>query len=157
MFSAAYKKLMATALAGAALASAMAVSGASADPHAIDTHNRAVGEAQAADTYQDLRSPDAVDAARAAGGSPEVAPPPSSIAASAGDGYQALRSPDTRDYAEGYAPASQSQPVVDEPSEPAGFDLTSAAIGAVAAGALSLLLMATLGLRRPAGRRPASA
>jgi hypothetical protein len=157
MFSAAYTKRLATALCGAALASAMAVSGASADPHAIDTHNSAVAEAQAADTYQDLRSPDAVDAARAAGGSPEVAPPPSSIAASAGDGYQDLRSPETRGQAEGYNPTPESQPVVDEPSEPAGFDLTSAAIGAVAAGGLSLLLMAILGMRRPAGRRPASA
>lgn len=157
MFSAAYMKRLATALCGAALASAMAVSGASADPHAIDTHNRALAEGQSADTYQDLRSPDTVDAARAAGDPPEVAAPPSSIAASAGDSYQDLRSPDTRDYAEGYAPPSQSQPVVDEPSEPAGFDLTSAAIGAVAAGGLSLLLMAILGMRRPAGRRPASA
>jgi hypothetical protein len=157
MFSVAYKKLMATALAGGALASAMAVSGASADPHAIDTHNRAVAEAQAADTYQDLHSPDAVDAARAEGDSPEVAPPPSSIAASAGGSYQDLRSLDTRDQAEGYNPTPKSQPVVDEPSEPAGFDLVSAAIGAVAAGALSLVLMAMVGTRRSPGRRPASA
>ncbi len=42
MFSAAYKTRLATALAGAALASALAVSGASADQHAIDAHNRAV-------------------------------------------------------------------------------------------------------------------
>jgi hypothetical protein len=132
MFSAAYKKRLATALAGAALASALVVSGASADPHAIDAYNRAANP-------------------------PEVAPPPSSIAAPAGDEYQDLRMPDTRDAAEGYAPTLEPQPVADEPSEPAGFDLVSAAIGAVAAGALSLVLMATLGLRRPAARRAASA
>jgi hypothetical protein len=132
MFSATYKKRLATALAGAALASALVVSGASADPHAIDAANRAANP-------------------------PAAAPPPSSIAASAGDEYQDLRAPDTRDQAEGYSPTLEPQPVADGPSEPTGFDLVSAAIGAVAAGALSLVLMATLGLRRSTGRRPASA
>jgi hypothetical protein len=133
MISATYKKRLATALAGAALASALAVSGASADPHAIDAASRAADAPAAAP------------------------PPPSSIAASAGDKYQDLRAPDTRDQAEGYSPTLEPQPVAGGPSEPTGFDLVSAAIGAVAAGALSLVLMATLGLRRSTGRRPASA
>ena len=84
--------------------------------------------------------------------SPEVAPPVMfSIAASAGEEYQDLRS---AGLAESPRPTVAQQPVV---SEPSGFDLVSAAIGAVAAGALSLVLMATLSMRRPAGRRAASA
>jgi hypothetical protein len=153
MFSVSYKRRLATAMAGAALASAMVVSGASADQHAIDAHNRAVNPpeaapppssmaASAAEEYQDLRSPDAVDAARAAGDAPDAT-------------TQDLRAPDTRDAAEGYSPTLESQPVADEPSEPTGFDLMSAAIGAIAAGALSLVLMASLGMRR--SRRPVSA
>jgi hypothetical protein len=152
MFSPAFKTRLATALAGAALASALVVSGASADPHAIDAYNRTAAPpppssiaASAEEEYQDLRSPDAVDAARAAGDPLGVAGP------------QDLRSPDTRDAADGYAPQVEPQPVADEPSEPSGFDLVSAAIGAVAAGALSLMLMAILGLRRPPRGRPASA
>jgi hypothetical protein len=120
MLSAAFKTRLATALAGAALASALIVSGASADPHAIDAHDRAVNP-------------------------PPVASP------------QDLRMPDTRDQAEGYSPTLESQPVADEPSSPSGFDWVSAAIGAVAAAALSLLLVATLGLRRPAPRWATSA
>jgi hypothetical protein len=132
MFSVTYKKRLATAIAGAALASALAVSGASADPHAIDAANREANP-------------------------PVVAPPPSSIAASAAEEYQDLRMPDRRTPAEEYAPALEPQPVADEPSEPGGFDLMSAVIGAVAAGGVSLVLMATLGVRRPPRRRPASA
>ena len=153
MFSAAHKKRLATAMAGAALASALIVSGASADPHAIDAHARAAVE----QGYQDLRSPDTVDAARAAGDPPEVAPPQSSIAASAGGEYQDLRSPDTRDHAEDYQPMTESEPVVDESPAPGGFDWVSAAIGAAVAGGLSLVLLAALGMRRPANRRAASA
>jgi hypothetical protein len=125
MFSAAYKKRLATAMAGAALASALVVPGASADPHAIDTAR--------------AKLDDAIDKARA------------------GDEYQDLRNPDTRGQAEGYAPTPEPPLVADEPSEPTGFDLASAAIGAVAAGGLSLVLMATLGTRRPPRRRPAGA
>jgi hypothetical protein len=117
MLSAAYKRRLATALAGAALASAMVVSGASADPF-TDSEREKVEQFQA---------------------------------------HQDLRSPDTRDQAEGYAPTLESQPVADEPSSPGGFDWVSAAIGAAAAAGLSLVLMATLGLRRPAARRAASA
>jgi hypothetical protein len=136
----AYRKRLATAMAAAALASALVVSGASAD-----------------EGYQDLRSPDAVDAARTAGDPPDVAPPPSSIAAPAGETYEDLRSPDARDAAEDYHPTLDSQPVFDEPSEPSGFDWVSAAIGAAAAAGLALVLVATLGLRRPARRGAASA
>jgi hypothetical protein len=120
MHSATYRKRLTTAVAGAALASALAVSGASAN-------------------YASVGSP-------GAGDPPEVAPPPSSIAVSAAEEYQDLRSPETA-----------AQAVADEPSEPTGFDPVSAAIGAVAAGGLSLVLMATLGMRRTARRRPASA
>jgi hypothetical protein len=81
-----------------------------------------------------------------------VPPPPSSIAASAADEYQDLRAPDTR-----AQPELPQQPVADEPSEPSGFDFVSAAIGAIVAGALSLGLVATLGMRRPPRDRPASA
>ena len=123
MPSASYRKRLTTALAAAALASALAVSGAHAHYGSQST------------------------------GSPEVAPPASSIAASAGEEYQALRSTGTGDVASAH-PTPAQQPVVDEPS---GFDPVSAAIGAVAAAALSLVLMATLATRRPTGRRAASA
>jgi hypothetical protein len=151
MFSPAFKTRLATALAGAALASALVVSGASA------SHG-----------YQPAQP------------SADVPPPPSSIAVSAEEEYQDLRSPDTRDLAEGYAPGNAqdlrspdtrdlaqgyqpelpAQPVADEPSEPSepsGFDFVSAAIGAIAAGGIALLLMVALGLRRPPRERPASA
>ena len=124
MPSATFKKRLTTALAAAALSSALAASGA----------------------YAHYGSQ--------SGASPEVAPPASSIAASAAEEYQDLRSAGV---AEGSRPTPAQQPVVDEPSEPSGFDLVSAAIGAVAAGALSLVLMATLSMRRPTGRRAASA
>ena len=76
-------------------------------------------------------------------GSPaQVAPPPSSIAASAAEEYEALRS-------QGEPQATTTSVA----SEPSGFDCVSAAIGAAAAGALSLLLMATVGTRLPIGRR----
>jgi hypothetical protein len=79
---------------------------------------------------QDLRSPDARDAATASG--------PSPVSVSSG---QDLRSPDTRDVAAGYHP----EPVAVAAPEPSGsgegFDWVSAAIGAAAFGGLSLLLV----------------
>lgn len=130
MFSASWKKGLATALAGAVLVSALVVSGASG--HA-----------------QDLRSSDGVDEARVA----------SSIAAATGQGYQDLRSPDTRDQAEGRFPTHASQPVVDEPSPSGGFDLTSAAIGAAAGTGMVIVLLAVGALvrRRPLRRRHGAA
>jgi hypothetical protein len=148
MISAAYKKHLATAMAGAALASALAVSGASA--HYGSQHQRSTDvapppssiAASAGEEYTDLRMPDTRDAARAA----EV------------ESYTDLRSPDARDAGLAEAPSTplEPQPVAAAPSEPAGFDLASAAIGAIAAAGLSLVLMATLGMRRP-GRRGAAA
>ena len=144
MFSPAFKTRLATALAGAALASAMAVSGASASngyqPESVPPPPSSIA-VSAADEYQDLRSPDTRDLAE--GYAPGTA--------------QDLRSPDTRDLAEGYQPELPTQPVADEPSEPSGFDFVSAAIGAIAAGGVALLLMVALGLRRPPRGRPASA
>jgi hypothetical protein len=75
---------------------------------------------------------------------PTVAPPPSSIAVSAQDEYESLR-------------AAAQQPSVDEQSEPSGFDLASAAIGAAVAAGLAIVLAGALGMRRPAGGRAASA
>lgn len=158
MISPALKTRLATALAGAALASALVVSGASAhygqqtdSPAYVPPPPSSIA-VSAAEEYQDLRSPDAVDAARAAGDPPEATSPsgPYPVAKD----YQDLRAPDTRDLAEGYQPELPQQPVADEPS---GFDFVSAAIGAIAAGAVALVLMAALGLRRPPRGRPASA
>jgi hypothetical protein len=147
MFSPALKTRLATALAGAALASALAVSGASAhygqqpdSPAYVPPPPSSIA-VSAAEEYQYLRSPDTRDQVdRYAPGNP-----------------QDLRAPDTRDAAEGYQPELPQQPVADEPSEPSGFDFVSAAIGAIAAGAAALVLVATLGLRRPPRGRPASA
>jgi hypothetical protein len=143
MFSTAYNTRLASALAGAALASALVVSSASADQHAIDAHNRAVNPPPVA-SPQELRSSNT----RA---QPEVGPPPSSIAKSAAEEYEKLRAQAADN------PAPAPQPVADEPSGQGGFDLMSAAIGAVAAAAMSLVLMASLGLRRPTSRDAASA
>jgi hypothetical protein len=145
MFSPALKTRLATALAGAALASALAVSGASAH-YGQQTDNPVPPPpssiaASAAEEYQDLRNPDTRD--QADGYAPGTA--------------QDLRMPDTVDAANGYRPELAQQPVADEPAEPSGFDFVSAAIGAIAAGALSLVLIATLGMRRPPRDRPASA
>jgi hypothetical protein len=147
---------LAVALTGAALATVALAPGASAIP------------------YQDLRSPDAADAARTAGD----APPPSSIAASAGAVYQDLRSPDARDTAlppqlratglqsaqdlrspdardaaSGYSPPTASQPVVDESPASDGFDWSSAAIGAAAGAGLLLILIAMFAGTGKLGRR----
>jgi hypothetical protein len=113
---------LATALAGAAIASAMMVSGASAD-----------------EGYVDLRSPDAVDAARAAGDPP------------AEEGYTDLRMPDRREQTSPSAPGPQAASV-DDPSQPTSFDWVSAALGAAAGTGLLLLVLAAAGLAR---RRPA--
>ena len=181
MFSPSNSKSLATALAAAALASAMAASGASADLHAIDTAAREAAGLQseppppssiatsAREEYQDLRSPDARDAAGLQSGQPSARErysarqeyqdlrSPDAADAAPGAGTQDLRSPDTRDYANGYAPTFDSQPVIDEPSAPSGFDWVSALIGAAAATGIALVLMAFFGGGRLPGRRPASA
>jgi hypothetical protein len=147
---------LAVALTGAALATVALAPGASAI------------------AYQDLRSPDAADAARTVGDTP----PPSSIAASAGAAYQDLRSPDARDAAlppelratgfesaqdlrspdardaaSGYSPTTASQPVADEPPASDGFDWTSAAIGAAVGAGLLLVLIAAFTRTGKLGRR----
>ena len=108
MFSVDYRRRLATALAGAALAGAVAVSGAPA-------HHGSQGDA------------------------PDEATTPQTGSYPVAKGYQDLRRADTRDQAEGHDP----KPVADSPSavsEPYGFNLASAAMGAVAAAALSLVL-----------------
>jgi hypothetical protein len=87
------------------------------------------------------------------------------MAASAAEEYEQLRAqgqdlrmPDTRDAAEGYAPALDAAQPNDAqpkhaPSEPSGFDLVSAAIGAAAAAGLAVLLVAFGGVGRRAARR----
>jgi hypothetical protein len=103
------KRAVATALAGVIVASAI---GATASARTLAT----VGSAD--------------------GGSPSVAPPPSSIAAPAGEAYEELRAPDQSPA----QPTGESQPV-DEPSPPSGFDLSSATIGAVSGAGLVLVLI----------------
>jgi hypothetical protein len=59
----------------------------------------ALAPAATAIPYEDLRSPDTVDAARAEGDPPRVVPRAAPIAALGGDGAQDLRSPDAVDAA----------------------------------------------------------
>ena len=86
---------------------------------------------------QDLRSPDARDAAE--GRYLGMSRP-----------RQDLRSPDTRDTASPHVATVRDSPAV----EPAGFDWASAALGAVAGTGLMLLALALAG---PARRRPSHA
>jgi hypothetical protein len=79
----------------------------------------------------------------------DVPPPPSSIAASAADEYEVLRASGGQD--------PVPQPVASEPSAPGAFDWVSAAIGAAAASALTLLSIGALSLRRPTGGSAARA
>jgi hypothetical protein len=125
MSSLAMKRAVATALAGAALASAIGATGASARP-----------------VEQFIPS-----SAGATAESPSLPPPPSSIAASAGKAYEGLRSPG-QPVAQ---PTGEPQPVVDEPTSPSGFDLLSAAIGVAAGAGFVIVLLAAGGLAR---RRP---
>ena len=159
MFSPAFKTRLATALAGAALASALVVNGASADEQVPPPPSSIA--ASDAEEYQDLRSPDTRDLAQgyAPATSQDLRSPDTRDLA---QGYapgtsQDLRSPDTRDVADGYQPELPTQPVADVTSEPSGFDFVSAAIGAIAAAGVALLLMVALGLRKPPRGRPASA
>jgi hypothetical protein len=129
MSSLATKKAMATALAGAAIASSLAAPAVSARP------------------VEQFIPGAAGDASE----STNVPPPPSSIAASAAEEYEELRSP-------GAAP-TESQPAGDESSPSNGFDLPSAAIGAAAGTGLVIVLLAAGGLARrgPLTRRHRSA
>jgi hypothetical protein len=113
MSSLTVRRAVATALAGAAIASALGATAALAMPMAPGSVDTAV-ETQS------------------------VPPPPSSIAASAGSAYEELRSPT------GGGP----QPVAATANEPSGFDLPSAAIGAVTAAGLLIGLLTAVGLTR---------
>ena len=157
MSSLAMKRVVATALAGAAVASAIGATTASARPmEGVAPVSGAVASpsvppppsslaAPAGRAYEELRAPE----------QPAVPPPPSSLAASAGGAYEELRTPD-----QPAVPSTvESQPVADQPSAPSGFDLPSAAIGAVAGAGLVTLLLAAGGLvrRRPLTRRHGTA
>jgi hypothetical protein len=114
MSSLATKRVVATALAGAAIVSSLGAPAVWARPVTGDIPG-AAGDVS---------------------GSPSVPPRPSSIAASAAEEYKDLRSP------------AKSQPVVEQPSSSDGFDLASAAIGAVAGTGLVIVLLATGGIAR---------
>jgi hypothetical protein len=129
MSSLAMKRAVATALAGASIACAIAATPASAGP----VEQFIPGSAGA--TVE----------------SPSLPPPPSSIAAPAGKAYEELRSPG-QPVAQ---PTGAPQAVIEEPSSPSGFDLPSAAIGAATGAGLVIVLLAAGGLarRRPPTRR----
>jgi len=131
MASLAMKRAAITALAAASLASAIGASTASARPVEQFAEGSAAGSV----------------------GSASVPPPPSSIAAPAAQEYEELRSSGTA------RPNAESQPVADEPSPATGFDLASAAIGAVSGAGLVVVLLAAGGLarRRPPTRRHGTA
>jgi len=122
MSSTATKRAVATALAGAAIASSLGAPAVSAVPAEQHIPGASAG----------------------ASDSPSVPPPPSSIAASAAEEYEELRS------SGGAAdrPTPSSQPVVDEPSQAGGFDLPSAAIGAVTGAGLLIVSVAAGGFAR---------
>ena len=131
-------------LAAALLAIGALTAPAAAQAQPLDMHaSTATALAQARDT-QDLRSPDARDAAN--GYSP-TSPTSEPV-------VQDLRSPDTRDAAIGYAPEPVPEPLVTGGSSD-GFDWVSGAIGAACVGGLILLLLGFMGPRRGAGRRHA--
>ncbi len=132
MFSSNRRKALATALAGAALASAVGTSGA------------------AADEYVDLRSPDAREAASDPAPVPQSGPYPvaedygklrAPAAQGAGEPYTDLRMPDSRQPQSPVATPA-TQPVADEPSTLGAFDWLSAALGAAAGAGLVLILLA---------------
>ena len=125
MASLASKRAVATVLAGAAIASALGPPAVSAVP---------------AEQYLP-------DASARPSDSRSVPPPPSSIAASAVEDYEELRSSG----AGADRPAPLPQPVINEPSQPGGVDLPSAAIGAVTGAGLLILIVAAGGHTR---RRP---
>ena len=121
------RKAMATALAGAAIASSLAAPAVSARP---------------VEQYLPSASGGATHA-------PSVPPPPSSIAASAAEEYEELRSAG--------AAATESPPEVDVPTASGGFDLPSAAIGAAGGTGLLIALLAAGGVARNRRRTPVGA
>ena len=68
--------------------------------------------------------------------------------------YGDLRVPEAQPQTGGHESTAESQPVA---SASGGFDWMSAAIGAVVTAGLALVSLVAVGVRRPAGRRAASA
>jgi hypothetical protein len=139
-------RLARSAALGLALA-ALAASTVSARP--ADLRSQAGTSSLAGTTSppgQDLRSPDARDAALSAD-------------ARQGQPHQDLRSPDTRDYAEGRgtfsAPEVTIVKVIDPPPPSAGIDWGDAGIGA--GGMLGLILLALGSMLAVVHRRQSAA
>jgi hypothetical protein len=126
MFAMENRKIVTTALAGAALASAMVTSGASAMPDSGD---------------HGLRSPAAVDSARPAGDPPSTQPTEDHVFPGLAERARGSGAPNP-------AAANESQQVVGEPSSSGGFDMPSAAIGAATGTGTVILLLAAGGLAR---------
>jgi hypothetical protein len=74
---------------------------------------------------------------------------------SVGMEYGDLRVPRAQDQTRGPTSTAKSRPVAQ--AVPGGFDWMSAAIGAVVTAVLGLVSLVAVGVRRPAGRRAASA
>jgi hypothetical protein len=137
MFSTLSSKRVAGTLVAAALAAATMAPGAFAqDTPGADAHQAAEAAAQQQRGYDDLRSPDARDSSRSA------AP------------GQDMRSADARDVP---GPGFESEPTVEVPAAPSGFDWISAAIGAAAGTGMLVVLMVFLGSGGLTGRRQRTA
>jgi hypothetical protein len=138
MFSTFSRTRVAGALIGAAIALTVVGPGSAAaqdmrTPDAVDAAEPAAPtDARGVTTYPDVRTPDARDSGQEASPSED------------------RRSPDARDFP---APTFESQPVSQAPSSPGGFDLLSAAIGAAAGTGLLLVLTAFLTIGGLSGRR----
>lgn len=116
--------------------------------------------APAAAAGQDLRSPDAKDAARSAEarGPQDLRSPDAQDAARSAEArdYQDLRSPDAVDAATvGERPDSSVGTSSSIATEPGGFDWSTAGITIAALAGLLILALAGLGVVRPDGRRVA--
>ena len=98
-----------------------------------------VALAPAAAAQQDLRSPDARDAALRPERVQDFRSPDARDAARHAESPQDLRSPDSRDWAAGRGP--DKAPIVEfvEVAEPTGFDWADAGLGAVAGIGLVLI------------------
>jgi hypothetical protein len=138
MLSTSGRTRVAVALVGAALAATVAAPGPVAaqdmrTPDSLDGAARSSPpDGGGATTYPDLRTPDARDPGEQASPSDDQ------------------RSPDAR-----YVPLPtlDAPPVASEPPAQGGFDVISAAIGAIAGAGLLIVLMALLGAGGLPGRR----
>ena len=149
MFSNNSRKALATALAGAALASAVGASGAAADQY-MDLRSPDAREAALAEQpYTDLRMPDSVEPARGERSAWRRLRPRSRNRPATRTRTCACPTPASRP--KGPARAPDAQPVADEPSTPGAFDWLSAALGAAAGAGLVLVLFAAGGMRRLSG------